>query len=259
LAEIFLSGLVGAVIGVVVGAFLRPLTVWGERQSRAMWGVKPVFVSVERDPAVLWGDKPDWQGFTVYVPDPIRLRDCDLSLDRDAWLRAMKSLGAVDACDTPLRITIQARVDAAVVIEGLRVIGHRSVELNEGVVISRPVGGADMTPQHYVVHLDGMSVPTVGWDPAGKEPRRPPAGYTLSAGEVERFHVWGRVGSDTSTAAWHEWALELDMLVEGRKHRYRIDDDGRPFITVAPGDLPWGWTRGDGVQWQDPYGSSGVT
>jgi hypothetical protein len=52
-------------------------------------------------------------------------------------------------------------------------------------------------------------------------------------------------------ATWHEWALELDLLVEGRKVRHRIDDEGRPFVTVNPGGLQRGWVTHSGFNWGD--------
>jgi hypothetical protein len=247
--EIFISGLAGAAIGLVVGAFFKPVSAWGEKFARRIWSQDPIIVAVERDPAIIWSGEPDWIPFSVYIDDPIRLSS-SMPSDRTGWLEQMHNLNAVDAFETPLRVTVQARTDAAVVIEQIRVTRHRQVKLGKGIIVTRPTGGADLIPRRFEVQLDWGAEPLITfYDPGGEQPTHPPA-FNLAAGEAERFHLCGITSREqTGDAVWHEWSLDVDLLVEGRKVVRRIDNNGRPFVTVSPGGLPHAWMTNGSIEW----------
>jgi len=132
--ELVLGAIVGLVTGVMLGSYLRPMAALIERRARKDWA-DPVLVSVERDPVIIWAGAPDWVGFSVYVDDPRRFAKENAPPGRDNWLDWARSLNAVDAISTPLKITIQARVEAAVLVENVRVLGHRQVPLKGGMIL----------------------------------------------------------------------------------------------------------------------------
>lgn len=238
LIDMLIGGAVGAVIGVAFGvtiqSYFRPLSAAIERRSRRRWS-SPVIVHIERDPAIIWRDAPDWVGFAVYVDDPARFVGPTPD-DRTRWLRWTKERNAVDAWTTPLEVTIQARTEAAVVIDGLHLMRHRSIPLTGGMILIRAVGGADLEPRRFEVHLD-RDIVDVDWVDGGGQPTHPPS-MVLAAGDAERFHIWATTDSQREVSVLHEWTIELLLLVEGTRQKAQIDDDGKPFVTVSAGNLP---------------------
>ncbi|MBW0090649.1 hypothetical protein I4I73_17460 [Pseudonocardia sp. KRD-184] len=232
--DVLVGGGFGLILSVLVQSYFRPVSAAIESRSRRRWS-SPVLIHVERDPAIIWHDAPDWVGFQVYVDDPTRFAGPTPS-ERTKWLRWMKARNAVDAYTTPLQVTIQARTEAAVVIEGLLLKRHRSVPLSSGAILVRaPAGGADLEPRRFEVHLDRELV-DVDWLLSTGNPGRPPS-LVLAAGDIERFHIWATTSHDSEDAVRHEWTVELLLLVEGKRQTEVIDDDGKPFVTVTPGNL----------------------
>lgn len=248
IGELVLGAIVGLVAGVILGSYLRPMAALIERRAHKDWA-DPVLVSVERDPAIIWAGAPDWVGFSVYVDDPRRFGNKNAPPGRDDWLEWARSLNAVDAISTPLKITIQARVEAAVLVENVRVLGHRQVPLKGGMILTRGVGGADLEPRRFEIDLDWGQEPVVTWTKPGGEPGEPPA-LKLAAGDVEQFHVWAN-SNQRGEAVWHEWTIELHLLVEGQKVTHRIDNGGSPFVTVSPGELPRKMNAAGTEKWDD--------
>lgn len=248
LAEALTGGIIGLLLGITIGSYFRPLAAWIEKQGRSDWA-DPVLVAVERDPAIIWAGTPDWVGFSVYVDDPQRFGGSDVPPGRDEWLAWARSLNAVDAITTPLKVTIQARTEAAVLIEAVRVIGHRQVPLKNGMILTRGTGGADLEPRRFEIDFDWGQEPVVTWTKPGGESGGPPA-MKLSAGDVEQFHVWAKA-TQYGDAVWHEWNIELHLLVEGKKVVRRIDNGGSPFVTVSPGDLPHKLNAAGTQDWVD--------
>lgn len=252
IGELLLGGIVGGIVGLLVGitlgSYLRPFSARIERRARRDWA-DPVLISVERDPAIIWAGDPDWVGFSVYVDDPGRFSNKDAPPGRDEWLSWARSLNAVDAISTPLKITIQARVDAAVLVEKVRVVGHRKVPLRDGMILTRGVGGADLEPRRFEIDFDWGQEPVVTWTKPGGEPGEPLA-LKLAAGDVEQFHVWANA-NQRGEAVWHEWTIELHLLVEGQRVVHSIDNYGSPFITVSPGELPRRMNFAGTEQWED--------
>lgn len=234
MVELAVSFLLGIVAGVVVQAYLRPLSARIERSARSAWA-DPLIVSVERDPSIVWSGEPDWVPFSVYVDDPLRLPS-SMPVGRAEWVAAARSINAVDAFSTQLKVTLQARTEAAVVIERVRVVGHRQLPLEKGIIITRPTGGAELEPRRFEIDLDWGAEPLITWKNPGGLDSAPP-GFKLAAGDVERFHIWASTHYESEQAIWHEWTIVLDLLVEGKKVERQISDDGRPFVTVSRGNL----------------------
>lgn len=174
-----------------------------------------------------------------------------MPIGRAEWMAAARSINAVDAFTTQLKITLQARTEAAVVIERVRVVGHRTIPLDHGMILTRPTGGAELEPRRFEVELDGWGLePLITWKNLGSDGQDNPPGLKLAAGDVERFHIWATTGYGTDQAMWHEWSLVLDILVEGVKFEYPINDNGQPFVTVAGGGLPHRMNA-EGTEWVD--------
>lgn len=105
------------------------------------------------------------------------------------------------------------------------------------------------------MHLDRDLV-DVDWLNSTGQPGRPPS-IVLSAGEIERFHIWATTAFDQAEAVRHEWSLELLLLVEGARRTIAINDDGKPFVTVSPGSLPVHFNMPGNDGWSDnPNGLS---
>ncbi len=216
--------------GLPLGAFLRPLTADLERRARSVWGSSPLLVHVERDPSIIWAGDPDWVAFSTYFRDPLQLDEPPA--DRTEWLDWARRRGGVDASQTQLQVILQAKTDVAVVVEGLRV-RQEIRPVQGGCVLVRPVGGADLVPRHFHVDLDWGSSPLVTYRGAGSgEPEDIPR-MKIPAGDIERFHIWAEADS-----GWHDWTLDLLLLVEGRRLVVPINDEGAPFRTVGSAGLP---------------------
>ncbi|MFI5558543.1 hypothetical protein ACIA2T_04625 [Amycolatopsis japonica] len=214
--------------------------------------MKPLLVHVERDPSIIWGGKPDWVGLSVYIDDPMRAAQL-ATPDRTEWVRRMYAANAVDANMTFLKVTIQAKTEAAVVIESVRVVLHRQMTLTKGMILTRSTGGADLEPRRIEIDFNWGDDPLVTWlDSGGQAMEKPPA-LNLAAGEAEQFHIWAKA-YEGGQATWHEWYLELQLLVEGVRQIATIDDGGAPFVTVTPGSLSVRFNAAGSSEWRDSLG-----
>ncbi|WP_037705461.1 helix-turn-helix domain-containing protein [Streptomyces scabiei] len=172
-------------------------------------------------------DKPPQQ-----VPPP------PLPADAEAWAA---SLGAVHGRTTNLRISVQGRGSAAVVLEALhvRVAGRTTPAARRGIAYSTYEGcGAILIPRYFSVNLDAhrplaRSLP-------GNDPDRPAPAigfpYKVSLREPEVLMLSASTESCTC-----DWYLELDWSSQGRTGTVRIDDHGRPFRTTSIEGLPHYW------------------
>jgi hypothetical protein len=117
------------------------------------------------------------------------------------------------------------------------------------MILTRGTGGADLEPRRFEIDFDWGQEPVVTWIKRGGESGGPPA-MKLSAGDVEQFHVWAKA-KQRGEAVWHEWSIDLHLLVEGKKAMHRIDNGGPPFVTVSPGDLPHKLNAAGTQNWVD--------
>jgi hypothetical protein len=168
---------------------------------------------------------PPWIGAGFLVPP-----DADLSSPPVCcpdWRNWAQERGGVDEALTQVRVTLTARTDLRVVVDGLRV----HVRSRQGVpawrAITCPVGGADISPRRAEIRLSDFDPPTVTWLDDGGDPVPAPT-FSLGAGEVEMLHLWAYVGDE-----WVEWTAELLALVDGDRRHVEITDGARPFITAG--------------------------
>ncbi|MFD9109172.1 transcriptional regulator [Streptomyces bottropensis] len=158
--------------------------------------------------------------------------------DLAAWATSQR---AVHGGPTTVRITVQGRGSAAVVLEALyvRVVsraapapaaGHGSLySLSEGC-------GAALIPRFFDVDLDAQqprarSMP--GDDGAGKAIPAIDFPYRVSLQEPEVLVV-----SALNESCDCDWYLNLAWSSQGRTGTVRIDDGGRPFRTTGTKGLP---------------------
>ncbi|WP_105973872.1 helix-turn-helix domain-containing protein [Streptomyces geranii] len=153
------------------------------------------------------------------------------------------SQGAVHGRTTNLRITVQGRSSAAVVLEALhvRVVNHTTPASRRGIAYSTYEGcGAILVPRHFSVNLDARR--PLARSMPGNNPDRPAPAidfpYQVSLREPEVLLLAARTESCTC-----DWYVELDWSSQGRTGTVRIDDDGRPFRTTSIKDLPHYWYR----------------
>ncbi|WP_181785432.1 helix-turn-helix domain-containing protein [Streptomyces phytophilus] len=165
--------------------------------------------------------------------------------DAKAWA---ESLGAVHGGQTLVRVTVQGRDSAAVVLEALRVRVAERAAPAQGNVFSMDIGcGGAVVPRAFEVDLDAdrpLALSRPGSDENGEIPAVT-FPYAVSVSEPEVLLVT----ADTMACAC-DWYLELEWSSQGRSSTVRIDDGGRPFRTSSVDGLPqydyWGsddnWT-----------------
>nr|WP_306955677.1 helix-turn-helix transcriptional regulator [Streptomyces sp. B4I13] len=153
------------------------------------------------------------------------------------------SQGAVHGRTTNLRISVQGRGAAAVVLEALHVrVVDRTVPADRsGSAYSMYEGcGAILVPRYFAVNLDAPR--PLARSMPGNDPDRPAPAigfpYQVSLRDPEVLLVAARTESCTC-----DWYLELAWSSQGRTGTTRIDDHGRPFRTTGIKELPHYWYR----------------
>ncbi|MFF3378641.1 helix-turn-helix domain-containing protein [Streptomyces sp. NPDC002680] len=163
--------------------------------------------------------------------------------DAAAWA---VSQGAVHGRTTDLRISVQGRGAAAVVLEALhvRVVDRTVPAAPLGTAYSMYEGcGAILVPRHFSVDLDARR-PLARSMPGNEQDRPTPAidfPYQVSLREPEVLLLSARTESCTC-----DWYLELDWSSQGRTGTMRIDDHGHAFRTTSIKGLPLYWYRDPG-------------
>lgn len=236
--DVLISGLVGALLGLLVTALLHPLAERLERLSRRLWGWKPLLLHIEQDRRLIWAGSPPWVPAAVWLPELPQDAPPENPDDWGAWARSRRGC---DADVGMLQVTLQAKSAVSVVVDR-PAVRHRRDDLDYGVILICPVGGADLLPRRLELDLD-----TFGGDTAlsrflDYDEEAPMPALQLASGEVERFAIWARTES-----GMHQWQLELPLLVDGRRERFVVNDGGNAFRLAGAGDLPT--YRWDGQVW----------
>lgn len=155
--------------------------------------------------------------------------------DAEVWANAQD---AVHGGETIVRVSVQGRSSAAVVLETLHVrVVRRAAPPGDGAfVYDTALGcGGGLKPASFAVNLDAHTpVPRAVSGKRGDETlpaRRLP--YRVSVEDPEVLLV----KAQTEHCAC-DWYLDLDWSSQGRTGTIRIDDDGRPFRTAGIAGLP---------------------
>ncbi|QEU66042.1 transcriptional regulator [Streptomyces galilaeus] len=186
----------------------------------------------------LW--RPECDHDYVIAKPPQQVPPPPAPQDAAAWAA---SLGAVHGRTTHLRISVQGRGSAAVVLEALhvRVVNRTTPAARRGIAYSMYEGcGAILIPRHFSVNLDAHR--PLARSISGNDPDRPDPAvdfpYRVSLQEPEVLLLSARTDSCTC-----DWYLDLDWSSQGRTGTMRIDDHGRPFRTTGIKGLPHYWYR----------------
>jgi hypothetical protein len=236
--ELIFSGLVGAALGVVVTGLLHPLAERLERFSRRLWRSRPLLVHIEADRRLIWAGSPPWVAAAVWVP---RLPQEQPPEDANDWSAWAGRLGGHDADVTMLQVTLQAKSAVSVVVDR-PAVRHSREELTDGAILLCPVGGADLLPRRIELDLDTFAGDSTLSRFLDYDEEAPLPALQLAGGDVERFQIWA-----TATSGYHQWQLELPLLVDGRRERFVVNNGGDAFRLVGIEGLPtYAWDRG---QW----------
>lgn len=236
--------LVGAVVGFMVNELLGRGV---RRLERGHARRDPLIVHVETDPSIIWVDMPPWVGAGFLVPPGADL-DAPPAHCPD-WRSWVRQRGGIDEAQTQLRVTLVARKDLVVVVDGVRVRVHKRTAAPPWLAIQCMVGGASVTPRRGEIDFTLFDPPLVDWlDESGD--RIPAPTYSLSDSDVEVVHLWANVGESELV----EWTAELLLLVDGQRLVVTIADGGRPFVTAGAGNAISSHSRASGSAsgWQPP-------
>ncbi|MDX3850273.1 helix-turn-helix transcriptional regulator [Streptomyces sp. AK02-01A] len=146
--------------------------------------------------------------------------------DAEPWAR---SVGAVHAGDTRVRITVQGRSDTAVVLQAVqvRIVARRTPPAYHVYNMNNGCGGS-LTPRLFDIDLDKPR--PVAHSMAGNDAGEPiPAvsfPYRVSARDPEVLLFTGRTADCDC-----DWYLELEWSSGQRSGVVRVDDNGQPFRT----------------------------
>ncbi|MFD3998818.1 helix-turn-helix domain-containing protein [Streptomyces sp. NPDC058548] len=216
-----------AVVGTVtLGAVLLP----GKTRERAAEPSAPLTWTVASD---LWKNGCGHTYLMERTPPPP-----PEAADARSW--AAKQ-GAVDGGETLVRVSVQGKSAAAVVLQALHVrVVERGAPLPRAAYRMDDGCGGAVTPRRFEVDLDRprpVARALDGYDATGEEGRTLPAvsfPYAVSATEPEELLVYA--GAAECDCRWY---LELEWSSEGRRGTVRIgDEDGAPFRTSGAKGRP---------------------
>lgn len=204
----------------------------------ALFPREPVSAQVERDPGMIDSTLPyDWERYDYVVPLGVaNLPSPPRGMCRERY-RWAAELGGVDTYRSKLRVYLQGKADADVIIDGAAIEVDRRPVSRRGTHVACAVGAAALNPVHLSVDLDRGTAHYGRAD----EPKRPFL-FTLSKGERTALEIQARTRrSDV------RWSLELNAMEGDDRHVIRVDDDGKPFRTMAPPPTTVMW---DGARWR---------
>jgi hypothetical protein len=210
----------GAIIGYIINEILSRLLGASDRHQARQ---NPLMVHVETDPAVIWAGMPPWIGARFLIPP-----DADISSPPAScphWRSWAHALGGVDAHLTQARITLTAKQELLVVVDGLRVNVHERKSVPPWRSVICAVGGASISPRRAEIRLSQADQPTVDWAAGDGDIVGIPT-FSVSSSEAEMLHVWAYVDDE-----WVVWTAELLVLVDGRRQVVNISNNGKPFVT----------------------------
>ncbi|MFD3530544.1 helix-turn-helix domain-containing protein [Streptomyces sp. NPDC058664] len=217
-------GVVGGALAVVGAVTLGAVLLPGKTRERAAEPPAPLTWTVASH---LWKNGCGHTYLVERTPPPP-----PETADARSWAAAR---GAVDGGETLVRVSVQGKGAAAVVLQALHVrVVERGAPLPWAAYRMDGGCGGAVTPRRFEVDLDRprpVARALDGYDASGEEGRTLPAvslPYAVSAAEPEELLVTARTaGCDC------RWYLELEWSSEGRSGTVRITDGGRPFRTAS--------------------------
>ncbi|WP_405872730.1 helix-turn-helix domain-containing protein [Streptomyces zaomyceticus] len=223
-------GMVGGALAVVGTVTLGAVLLPGKARERAAEPPAPLTWTVASD---LWKNGCGHTYLVERTPPPP-----PEAADARSWAAAR---GAVDGGETLVRVSVQGKGAAAVVLQALHVrVVERGAPLPWAAYRMDDGCGGAVTPRRFAVDLDRprpVARALDGYDASGQEGRTLPAvsfPYKVSAAEPEELLI--HAGAAKCDCRWY---LELEWSSEGRRGTVRIgDEDGAPFRTSGAKGRP---------------------
>ena len=201
--------------------------------------VAAAFSHVVREPwaMALPGELPDAAAFEASKPSPAEAHE---------WLQ---SHGAVDFCETKLRLSLSSRTDELILVREIRVEVEHGEPWN-GTHVYCPTAGANAATL-LIFELDEPAPSAWQWDEEGSRRRVGSAPFfehhnvTIAGGDTRDFVIIGR-----AERCFARWRLVVELEVGGRKKTLEVDDGGEWFRTSGEPDsgfatrLHWAWYAG---------------
>jgi hypothetical protein len=245
---------VGVVVAVVVGTllwFARPLLNRIEPRRMVLTGDHGVTVRVYTEPADMRGIPPT----QILDLEPAVLADSDYYFtngipsdgpdDREEWEEWVKHRAGVHAGWQHILVRIQSRQDRSVLLLHPRVTSASTpVDSTQGRVLGpeREAGGNGLLCRQFEVDLDAQQVT---YYPGINAPDGETSQFPLTRDRPEAFVLIAH-----AERGRHEWRLEIDCLVDGETVTLRVDNDGRPFVTVGLDGLERLWWHFQERRWE---------
>ncbi|WP_395360714.1 helix-turn-helix domain-containing protein [Streptomyces sp. YH02] len=234
-------GLVGGTLAVVGTVTLGAVLLPGKTRERAAEPPAPLTWTVASH---LWKNGCGHTYLVERTPPPP-----PEAADARSWAAAQ---GAVDGGETLVRVSVQGKGAAAVVLQALHVrVVERGAPLPWTAYRMDDGCGGAVTPRRFEVDLDRprpVARALDGYDASGAEGRTIPAvsfPYAVTATDPEELLVIA--GTARCDCRWY---LELVWSAEGRTGTVRIADrDGKPFRTSGTGGRPVRAYDSDGRRW----------
>lgn len=155
-----------------------------------------------------------------------------------------RRLGGADAGSSSARVVVQGLANAAVVLAVRVKIVARDPIQSGTYLACRSGGGGLVVPRDVVVNLDDVD-PVPKYLVRGRDTGKPFA-LTVSQGESEIIDLYAK-----ATTGCYLWIAEIDATIDGKRHTFVINDEGRPFRTsgLQPGPKTvYAYSSGDS-QW----------
>jgi hypothetical protein len=164
-----------------------------------------------------------WFGAATHLPPPPE--GADSCVGRYLWA---KHLGALDAENSIVQVTISDAGEGPVVISGFQIHVVKRLRARPGVVASCGGRGSGPAETRLVMADLDREPPSTESFAAGSANPDPTFTFTLSRSQSQVFDITAR-----TTTCYCEWEGRIDVTVGDRVSERDINNDGRPFKTMA--------------------------
>ncbi len=179
-----LTFLVGGALGTGTSIAKRWATTLRTKHSEA-W---PVSIHLEEDPRTIWANSPPWVSAPVFLPNVTSLDQVTIPPGDalETFARAIETQSGIPALYSDTQITVRSVGSSEVIFDRVRVEATE-FDPGDGIIISKPVGGASLDTQRYEIQLSSFA-PAVTARKLGGEPVEEFAA-TVSKGDPLRVHL----------------------------------------------------------------------
>ncbi len=200
---------------------------------------EPLTVFVEADPQI-FSPEVDWTPFHYVFASTLGQIGGPPSTDCRTWHNWARGLDAADV-STMFQLSLTTK-EETVLVDGFAVEVIRRDPPIHGVLVSCPVGGADVNPRRIEIDLDS-DPPRVTYLRNPNEDDTPTdLTLSISPGEIELLEVWAFTDSCDC-----DWTATLYYVVNGERHSVEITNSGEAFRTSGTRNAEtWYWDAAQG-------------